>query len=449
MKAHKRLVIAVGICLTIVFSGTFGYMLLEDYTFIQGLYMSAITISTVGYGEVKPLSTQGQGFSIVLIFSSIVGLALAGRALGESLLKNTWSGLGEKRKMQKKIQALKGHHIICGFGRVGRAAAEQFEEAKARYVILDQSFSTAQPMEDREYLYIEGDATHEQLLLDAGIKRAKGLLALLGSDPENVFLVLSARELNPTLRIIARANDPHVESKLLKAGADTVISPFTTAGIQVANDMLRATGGQNKIKTREMNAPKAPQWVRISSQDSLAGSTVADVAAKMGGPILGLRREGNDMLMPGGDETLFAGDELLVAAVDPPVGSGAGPVAAAQTVVIIDDNPVIVKLYTRLFQKAGFAPHTADDGPSGLDLISQLKPHAAVIDFQLPVFSGIDICAQVRENTDLDDTRLILFTADDNTSTRERAMAAGADAVVVKSPEAREVIETVIRIISG
>lgn len=449
MKVHRHIVLTLGICLAIVFGGTFGYMILEDYTFLQGLFMSAITISTVGYGEVKPLSAQGQGFSIVLIFSGIVGIALAGRALGESLLKNTWSGQGEKRKMQKKIQALRGHHIICGFGRVGHAAAAQFDGVKVPYVILDQTYAPDVNGESQEHIYLEGDATHEQLLMDAGIKRARGLLALLGSDPENVFLVLSARELNPTLHIIARANDPRVEGRLHKAGADTVISPFTTAGIQVANDMLRVTGGHDSHFTGVTQARGVPHWVTIETQDPLAGGTVASAAEKMSGPILGLRRDGADMLMPGSQETLSAGDELLVVSGTPALSENEiRPETADQTVVIIDDNPVIVKLYTRLFQKAGFTPHTAIDGPTGIDLIARLKPQAAVIDFQLPIFSGIEICTQVRENPELKNTRLVLFTADDNASTRELALAAGADAVVVKSPEAKEVIEAVIRTIS-
>jgi voltage-gated potassium channel len=452
MKAHRRIIIAGGICLTIVFGGTSGYMLLEDYTFFQGLYMSAITISTVGYGEVKPLSPWGQGFSIFLIFSSIGGLALAGRALGESLLKSTWSGRGEKRRMQRRIDALSGHQIICGFGRVGRAAALQFDAARVAYVVLEQAFEPGHRETEDQPLFIEGDATHEQLLLDAGIKKAKGLLALLGSDPENVFLVLSARELNPTLHIIARANDPLVENKLLKAGADTVISPFTTAGIQVANDMLMATTGYDPAATRISQEMAAPRWVRVDPRYPFAGRTVAKASAGLGGTILGLRRGGVDQLLPGDDTILEPGDDILVAAGAAPLaenGTASASVTADHSVVIVDDNPVIVKLYTRLFQKAGFTPHTAADGATGLKLIARIKPQAAVIDFQMPVYSGIEICTRVRADAELDATRLILFTADDNTATRERALAAGADAVVVKSPEAQEVIETVIRIISS
>jgi voltage-gated potassium channel len=330
---------------------------------------------------------------------------------------------------------------------VGHAAALQFSAAKVNHVILDQAFDTNH-LED-DHLFIEGDATHEQLLLDAGIKKARGLLALLGSDPENVFLVLSARELNPTLRIIARANEPHVENKLLKAGADTVISPFTTAGIQVANDMLAATTGRGPVSPCCLSSAATPRWVTIEAPNPLVGCTVAAAASEMGGAILGLRRGGVDRLQPGDDTRLEAGDELLVTADVNFISEHRDlSMNVEPSIVIVDDNPVIVKLYTRLFQKAGFTPHTAADGATGLELIKRIKPQAAVIDFQLPIMSGIEICTHLRGDAALTATRLILFTADDNAATRELALAAGADAVVVKSPEAREVIETVVRIIS-
>jgi voltage-gated potassium channel len=332
---------------------------------------------------------------------------------------------------------------------VGCAAAGQFDAARAAYVILDQHMGSISAAEEQGQLFIEGDATQEQLLLDAGIKRAKGLLALLGSDPENVFLVLSARELNPTLHIIARASDPHVGGKLLKAGADSIISPFTTAGIQVANEMLQITGAPDPAAVRNSFEGQMSRWLKIAPREPLVDKSVAAAETILGGAILGLRRKGIDTLMPGADLLLVAHDELLVATANdhPPEESAAQPQADRQ-VVIVDDNPVIVKLYTRLFQKAGFTPHIAADGPAGFDMITHLKPQAAVIDFQLPVYSGIEIVRRVRANADLNATRLILFTADDNAVTRERAMEAGADAVVVKSPEAKEVIETVIRIIS-
>lgn len=447
MKLPKNIFIAAGICFGIIFTGTMGYMLLEDYTFFQALYMSTITISTVGYGEVKPLSTKGQLFSIALIFSSIAGLALAGRTLGESLLEDAWSGRTGRRKMQQKIQSLRNHHLICGFGRVGQAAAAQFAAAKTSFIVIDQIQPADSGPADTNILFLEGDATREQVLLEAGIKNARGLLALLGSDPENVFLVLTARELNPTLRIIARANNPSVENKLHKAGADTVISPFTTAGIQVAKQMLLATG-EKKHPDPITDVAHTPHWLTIQTDDPLAGLSVTQAIQLTGGPILGLRRGNRDYLTPAADDILKTGDALLLMGPADIVNHGTSVVQERRNVVIIDDNPVIVKLYTRLFKKAGFFPYTATDGTAGLNLIKQLKPTAAVIDFMLPVLSGIDICSRVRADADLDATRLILFTADDNAATRRRALASGADAVVVKSPNAHEVIETVLRIIA-
>jgi voltage-gated potassium channel len=448
MNARNRIFVPIGLLIVIFLGGSLGYMALEEYTFFQGLYMSAITISTVGYGEVKPLSPAGQGFSILLIGCSIVSLAFAGRALGESLLENTWSGRSEKRKMQRKIESLSGHHIICGYGRVGRAAARQLASAKAPFVVIDQkSASEEKGPGQTELLAIEGDATHEKILLESGIKNAKGLLALLGSDPENVFLVLTARELNPTLRIIARANDPSVENKLHKAGADHVISPFTTAGIQIANDMLLATGHRDSTGSAA-SLDLTPQWMSIAPDDSMAGMRVGQVAEKLKSAVLGLRRGRRDLLMPGADEILKAGDSILVIAFASEEDRNGLEETAGKDIVIVDDNPVITKLYTRLFQKAGFAPHIAADGTAGLSLIEEIRPAVAVIDYMLPVFSGIEICAKVRQNKDLDGTRLILFTADNNAATRVRAMDMGADAVVVKSPDAQEVIETVLKIIN-
>ena len=447
MDTRKRIYTATAIFVGIFLGGAFGYMLVEGYSFFQGIYMSAITISTVGYGEVVPLSPMGQAFSIVLIFCSIGGLAFAGRALGESLVENAWSGRSEKRKMQRAVDSLNGHHIICGFGRVGKAAAAQFDAARASFVVVEQHHDEDYSVKPPGFPLLEGDATREQVLLAAGIKRARGLLALLGSDPENVFLVLTARELNPTLRIIARANDPSVENKLHKAGADKVISPFITAGTQVANEMLMSTG-QRDDECAGAELDNKPHWLALEPGDPLIGLRVNEAIQQHGRTILGLRRGKRDHLMPGAQEVLKAGDALLVLANTTNRNEGTTEGSVNRTVVIIDDNPVIVKLYTRLFQKAGFHPHTAADGKSGLDLILKLKPTAAVIDFMLPILSGIEICNHVRSVAECEDVHLILFTADDNTATRNRALEAGADAVVVKSPEAQEVIETVIRIIA-
>jgi len=379
MPSKNRIRIALILCLSILMIGTSGYVLIEGCSWLDALYMSVITITTVGFQEVHPLSESGRVFTILLILVGFVSLAFTGHAVVESLLEKVWSNGSERKRMKKRISTLKGHHLICGYGRVGAAAMERLKKAEAEFVIIEANHVQCEEIREKGLVFIEGDATHEHILLEAGIKSAGGLLALLDSDPANLFIVLTARELNPTLHIIARSEDVSSEKKILQAGADRVISPFNAAGKQIADDILSATG----MTLMAHKEPNGKNLVEPSFQNR-------------------------------------------------------------QKVVIVDDNPVILRLYTRLFQKAGFHPLTATSGEEGLDLILLEKPAAAVIDFLLPVLSGIEVCQRIRASEDCRQTKLILFTASDEPDTHRRALHAGADAVIEKSPDASEVIAAVM-----
>ena len=450
MFYNNRIVIALILCLVIIAIGTSGYMLIEGYTLFEGLYMSIITITTVGFGEVKPLSGVGRGFTIFLILIGFGSLAFAGHALVESILERVQEGRSEIKKMKKQISLLKSHYIICGFGRVGAAATEQLKKAGSDFVIIETDPTQLQEVRGKGYFYVEGDATHENVLMEAGVKSARGLLALLNSDPDNLFIVLTTRELNPTLHIIARAEEASSEKKILQAGADSVISPFATAGKQIADDILAATGKQTELSKTSIGTNAVPQWINVRDELSVLGETIREVSGKMGREVVGLRRNGRDSIFPDLKTKLESTDMLLV--IDKRQDEKnqlENHQLKPQKLVIVDDNPVILRLYTRLFQKAGFHPMTAVDGREGLDLIIRVKPVAAVIDFMLPVMSGIEICQGVRKNKDCQGIKLILFTADNQPETRKSALNAGADAVVLKSPEASEVIETVIQALKG
>ncbi len=449
MFYNNRIVIALILCLAIIAIGTSGYMLIEGYTLLEGLYMSIITITTVGFGEVKPLSGVGRGFTIFLILIGFGSLAFAGHALVESLLERVQEGRSEIKKMKKHISLLKSHYIICGFGRVGAAATEHLKTAGSDFVIIETNPTQLQEVRGKGYCYVEGDATHENVLLEAGVKSARGLLALLNSDPDNLFIVLTTRELNPTLHIIARAEEASSEKKILQAGADSVISPFATAGKQIADDILAATGKQTELSTSFSGTNAVPQWIKVQDELSVLGETISEVSGKMGREVVGLRRNGHDFIFPDLKTKLESTDMLLVIDERQDEKNQLENQLEPQKLVIIDDNPVILRLYTRLFQKAGFYPMTAADGREGLDLIIREKPVAAVIDFMLPVMTGIEICQGVRKNEDCQGIKLILFTADNQPETRKNALNAGADAVVLKSPEASEVIETVIQALKG
>lgn len=441
---------ALILCLCIIAVGTSGYIFIEDYTILEGIYMSVITITTVGFGEVRPLSEIGRWFTTFIILAGFGCLAITGHSIAEALLENTWISISGSRKMKKKISNLNSHYIICGLGKVGAAAAEHFREAGVDFVIIETKGGQGQWTRENGYFILEGDATREDILLEAGIKSARGLLALLNSDPDNLFSVLSARELNPTLYIIARADDISSEKKIFRAGADSVVSPFSTAGKRIAADILGATGKTECLTDGPLMPCATPQWISIREGSSMLGRTISEVSHQMGQEVVGLRRHGRDFIFPDPKKRIECSDSLLV--ID---GNGNSENQSARLqhehrkLVIVDDNPVILRLYSRLFQKAGFYPMTASDGREGLDLIVRERPAAAVIDFMLPALSGIDICRKLRSEENIHDTRLIIFTTDSQTNTKRRALDAGADAVIVKGPEAFEVIEAVTRILEG
>ena len=413
---RSRVAAALFLCATVIIGGTVGFMLIEDYTVAEGLYMSAITMSTVGFGEVKPLSEIGRIFTTGLIVMSFLSLAFTGHTLGQSLLEKVWSGQAERKKMQKKIETLKNHYVICGFGRVGASAASYFDELKVDFVVIETNEASRVLLADKGYCYIEGDATHEDVLEAAGIKTAKGLLALLNSDPDNLFVVLSARELNPTLHIISRVGENSANSKILRAGADKVISPYASTGKRIATDILMATGQVAYNNGDEQAVAMLPRWITVGEGSSMIGSSVCELSHRMRRQVLGVRRDDNDQLMPHGDLILVCDDQILVLDEDAEDDADLQINVAPRRIVIIDDNPVIIKLYTRLFQKAGFVPKTATNGREGLDLILYEKPDAAVIDYQLPLMSGIDICGKVRQQWGPNEIKLILFTVDNSAS---------------------------------
>ena len=436
--------LALLLCGTVLCIGTIGFVLIENYSFVDGLYMSAITISTVGFGEVQQLSATGRLFTTGLILCSFLALAFAGHTIGQSLLENVWSGRTERKKMSKKIDALKNHYIVCGYGRVGAAAVEQLKKLSSEIVVVENDENQLALLKDKGCLHLTGDATQEEVLEEAGIKRAEGLLSLLNNDPDNLFVVLTAREMNPTLNIVSRANEASSGHKIIRAGADDVVSPFDSAGQQIASEILSATGRIDPVTCIQLNQEIAPKWISVELGSGMVHQTIQELSLEMQRSVIGLRRGNIDHLEPDKGITLVEGDQILVLdEVCEEVDQDYERYSEPRKLVIIDDNPVIVKLYSRLFQKAGFIPIVAADGREGLDVIMSNKPQAAVIDYQLPKMSGIEVCQQVRQKMNGDPIKLILFTTDRTSQTRQSALASGADAVVVKSPDASEIIHTV------
>ncbi len=222
--------------LSLILFGTMGYMLLEGYALIDALYMTVITLGTVGYREVAPLSDGGKLFTIFLIVS---GIGTVAWAVGQSLEYFINTLAVRRRRMERSISKLENHVIICGYGRIGRQVAAQLRARKVDFVVVEHDQEMLEQLNAMSYYSVDGNATEDTVLLRARISQASTIVVTLPTDADNVYVVLSARNLNPNVRIIARASDAASARTLQQAGADKVISPYEIGGRYIANAVLR------------------------------------------------------------------------------------------------------------------------------------------------------------------------------------------------------------------
>ncbi|PID57450.1 MAG: potassium channel protein [Ignavibacteriae bacterium] len=273
MNIFKKLEIGLLLILSVILSGTIGYMIIEGWSFIDSFYMTIITISTTGFKEIRPLSTPGMILTVFLIIMGVVAIAYTG-GRGVQLLVETQ--ILRKKKMERKLSAVSDHYIICGFGRMGKQIAEHIKENELQSVVIENEPNNVNTLEELNYLFVNADATDDDALIKAGVERAKGLVAVLGTDAENVFTTLSARELNSKLFIVSRAIDEGTEGKLKKAGADRVVKPYELGGNRMVQLLLRP-GVTDFIEgiARKKEVDISLEQIIVSKNSNLIGLTLA------------------------------------------------------------------------------------------------------------------------------------------------------------------------------
>lgn len=241
MDNIKKLILSFLLTLVIICIGTIGYILIENWGILDALYMTIITLTTVGYGEVHEVSKMGRIFTIFLVFFGFGFIIYVAGAVVQFMVEGRIRAILGRKILDRKINRLKNHYIVCGYGRIGRVLCKRLIIEPIDLVVVESNEDLVPVMEEDNVLYVFGDAADETNLLKAGIKRAKGLVAVLATDADNVFLVLTARQINPDLNIIARAGREESKSKLLAAGANTVESPYDTGATSMAQRIIRPT----------------------------------------------------------------------------------------------------------------------------------------------------------------------------------------------------------------
>jgi voltage-gated potassium channel len=317
-SARTRLIGAMLVPFVVMMFGAVGYSLIEHWSFLDSLFMATITISTVGYGEIHTLSPSGRVFTIILVVISLGSVGYALSAIGRFMLEGELREIILGRRMDKAIAALQDHVIVCGMGRTGRSVIEELREGGTPCVALDRSPEViADVVEKTGVPGLAGDATSDDILEQAGIARAKGLVAVLHDDPDNVFVVLSARSLRPDLSIIARLNDERNHAKLLKAGANEIVSPNAIGGVRMASLLVRRHVVDFFDEVLSGRGDWTLENVQADSIAGLSGRTMAeaDLGRRFGILVLGIRHpDGAYTVRPAGTLRINATDTLVVLA---------------------------------------------------------------------------------------------------------------------------------------
>lgn len=235
----SEILLLCGAVLSVLLVGTVGYTIIEGWSYFDALYMTTITLSTVGFAEVHELSTAGRVFTIFLICVGVGLVMLVLTSLASKILAKQLTWIVERRKMQEQINKLQNHIIICGFGRLSKVACADLQHAGVNLVVVEKDIDRCEEAERDGFLVVRGDATFDEVLTHAGIARAKGIISLLPSDSDNLYVVLSSREMNPEIFITTRAETEVGERRLRQAGASRITSPYLVGGQKIAGAVLR------------------------------------------------------------------------------------------------------------------------------------------------------------------------------------------------------------------
>jgi voltage-gated potassium channel len=315
MNQILKMEIAIIIAVFIFGIGIGGYMLIEEWSFLDAAYMTAITLSTVGFLEVHEPSTGGRIFTIFLIFTGVGYFLYLAGVIVQSIVEGEIRQVLGRKRLDKKISKLKNHYMVCGYGRIGRVLCNFIKEDTKNIVVIEQDETQADVLEKDKLHYLIGDALDEDLLKKAGIQSAGFLVAALATDAANVFLVLTARQLNPDIYIMARASSPAVGKKLMVAGANKVESPYDTGAVSMGLKLLRPTVSSfldvalsrksDAIQIEELFIPKKSQYTQLALKDS-------GIRQNFNLIIIAIKKSSGEMIFAPHFETLLEARDTLI-----------------------------------------------------------------------------------------------------------------------------------------
>ncbi len=312
-----RALIMLGLVLLV---GTAGYVVIEGWQILDAIYMTVITITTVGYGEVRTVSPTGRVFTLALICMGMGIIAYTLGMVAQVMVEFQVRSILGRRKLGLKIKSIKNHYILCGYGRIGRIISQELKASRIPLLVIDSNPDSKQGLEQQDIPYIIDDATSEDVLIEAGIERAKGLISVVLSDADNLFITMTARGLNPGLFILARAEEEQSHKKLLRAGANRVVLPYLIGGQKMAHTITKpAVTDFLELTIHDKNIELEMGEVLVKDRSRLKGVTLADsgIRQEMNVIIVAIRKENGEMAFnPSSETRIETGDTLIALGPD-------------------------------------------------------------------------------------------------------------------------------------
>ena len=295
--------------------GTAGFHAIEGWDFLDALYATVTTISTVGYGDFYPQTAGGKVFAIFLIFFGVGTMLYTVSLVAQTFVEGTMRELLGRGKLKKAIEKMSDHYIICGCGRIGNLICKELTQEKVPFVVIDDDPMVIQKVADDGFVYYKGDATEDKTLVEAGIKRARGIVCVLPTDAQNLYVILTAKELNPKMFILSRAEEEASEHRLLRAGADRVMSPYTLGGVRMAMAILRpAMLDFIEITTSRQSLELRMEELPICDGSPVIGKTLeeAEIRQRYGLIIVAVKKDSGKMIFnPLANYIIQRGDKLI------------------------------------------------------------------------------------------------------------------------------------------
>jgi voltage-gated potassium channel len=316
----RRFVLAMSFPIILLMAGTMGFVVIEGWPWFDALFMTVITLATVGYGETHPLSMEGRVFTMFLIMGGVFTLLYTATEVIRAIASGDLARIMGRRRMQRSLADLKQHVVVCGYGRMGRAVCAEFTAMGMPFVVIERKAEFIESAEVPGGVMLHGDATSDAVLERAGIGRARALVAVVGSDADNLYVTMSARLLNEKLFIIARAEDEHAEQKLTRAGASRVVSPYALTGYKVAQSVMRPTVVDFiEVATATQELDLSIEETKLAKESRLVGKKLAQARLReeFGVIVVAIKKATGKMVYNPAAEEILGADDVLVVVGDP------------------------------------------------------------------------------------------------------------------------------------